>query len=58
MGEYEIFLEWTGKGRRPDMSEYGFFPNPPITLHAKSRKKALLMLKLPKNVKVSKKRKR
>jgi hypothetical protein len=54
MPEFEIALRWTGKGRKPRNMEndYGFveYGNPPIVLHAKSKRAARLMLKLPKNV--------
>lgn len=52
--EYEITLKHVGRKKpRYVESEYGFGMNPPIVVHAKSKKKALAQLRLPKVVKIA-----
>ena len=55
MNEYEITLEYIGKGRKPahTATEYGFGINPPIVVKARDEKEAIAQLKLPKTVKIS-----
>lgn len=52
--EYEIYLKYVGKGKRPAYthSDYGFGVNPPIVIRARTKKGALKKLKLPSTVKV------
>lgn len=56
MNEYEITLEYVGKGKEPEYieSEYGFGMNPPIVIRAENKKEAIRQLKLPGEVHIKK----
>lgn len=55
MNEYEITLEYIGKGEEPKhtVTEYGFGINPPIVVKARDEKEAIEQLKLSETVKVN-----